>query len=102
MSGVFFVVVSDREARTVKHVRIDRVAGSRRVSVALAADEQQPQQVVQREFDGLSEALSAMRRPLRLKHPLVHSRYWTALEQELQRRQQRAVDGRAQRFVPLM
>lgn len=84
MDGVYFIVVSDRDGRSVRHVKIEGESdGSGKVwlMVPTVDDAEARKEVLRREVYGsIGEAVNSVRRVFRMKHPVGNSRYWLATE----------------------
>ena len=91
MAGVYFIVVSDKDGKGVRHIRIDRAdeervcnhRGGRRVAVMMPREERKhgEDKWERRVYDGLYAAIEAMRRPFKLMQPVLGSPYYALMEQ---------------------
>lgn len=86
MAGAYFIVVSGRDAASVRHIQLTRAGDAadqhvRSVAVRVpvgAADESGKKGYEIKIYDHLFAAVEALREPYRLKHPLSGSPYAAA------------------------
>lgn len=81
MPGVYFIVLSNKDATVVRHVKLERIeAGKRTFKIEIPTEGNGAMKVC--EFPSLSAAVSAARRPYHMKHPVAGSQYWGAFQSQ--------------------
>ena len=81
MPGVYFIVVSDKEARGVRHVKIEKADYGMRVAMLMPTNSKEKEHAWERcVFDNLKQAIAAAEKPYKMMHPVGGSKYYTNLQ----------------------